>query len=275
MMIRIMGRRTVTSYIAWMLVSCLTVIGCSAEPSSNSSTSTDRQEAIALTISAAASMQDALNAIQIIYEENYPGNTLVYNFASSGSLQQQIEQGAPVDVFLSASPKQMNALEEKSLLLDGTRQDLLKNTIVLVTPLEQSAITSFDDLSKDVVTQLSIGEPNSVPAGQYSREVLESLGLYQSIQTKTVFAKNVRQVLSYVETGNVDAGLIYSTDANISEQVQIVATAPDDAHSPIVYPGAVIADSQHPAAATEFVQFLGTQEAIAIFIDYGFLPAAQ
>lgn len=275
-MIRIIGGRTVMSWIAWLLVSCLTVIGCSAKPFSDSSViSADEGEAIALTVSAAASMQDTLNAIQPVYQTVYPDNTLVYNFASSGSLQQQIEQGAPVDVFLSASPKQVNALEEKGLLLQGTRRDLVKNTIVLITLLDTSNVMTFDDLSKDAVTKLSIGEPESVPAGQYSKEVLESLELYDAIQSKTVFAKDVRQVLSYVETGNVDAGLVYSTDANSSDQVQIVATAPEDTHSPIVYPGAVIIDSQHPDAATEFVKFLGTEEAIAIFTDYGFLPASE
>ncbi|MEM9447182.1 MAG: molybdate ABC transporter substrate-binding protein [Cyanobacteria bacterium P01_E01_bin.6] len=264
------------SWIAWLLVSCLTVIGCSAKPFSDSSViSADEGEAIALTVSAAASMQDTLNAIQPVYQTVYPDNTLVYNFASSGSLQQQIEQGAPVDVFLSASPKQVNALEEKGLLLQGTRRDLVKNTIVLITLLDTSNVMTFDDLSKDAVTKLSIGEPESVPAGQYSKEVLESLELYDAIQSKTVFAKDVRQVLSYVETGNVDAGLVYSTDANSSDQVQIVATAPEDTHSPIVYPGAVIIDSQHPDAATEFVKFLETDEAIAIFTDYGFLPASE
>lgn len=273
---RIIGKRTVLSWTAWMLVACLTVIGCSVEPSSNASSSgVGDQGAIALTISAAASLQDVLGEIQPVYEAAHPGNTVVYNFASSGSLQQQIEQGAPVDVFLSASPKQINALEEKGLLLEGTRRDLVKNTIVLVTPLNTRNVTTFDDLKQDRVTKLSIGEPESVPAGQYSKEILESLGLYDAIQSKIVFAKDVRQVLSYVETGNVDAGLVYSTDATISDQVQIVATAPEQTHSPIVYPGAVIIDSQHPDAATEFLEFLETEAAIAMFTDYGFLPASD
>ncbi|MGB3494156.1 MAG: molybdate ABC transporter substrate-binding protein, partial [Elainellaceae cyanobacterium] len=222
-----------------------------------------------------ASLQDVLKAVQPAYEAAHPDNELVYNFASSGSLQQQIEQGAPVDVFLSASPKQINALEEKGLLLEDTRRDLVKNAIVLVTPLNALDVTTFDDLSQDGVTKFSIGEPESVPAGQYGKEILESLGLYDTIQSKIVFAKDVRQVLSYVETGNVDAGLVYRTDATRSDQVQIVATAPDQTHSPIVYPGAVIIDSQHPDAATEFLEFLGTEAAIAMFTDYGFLPASE
>jgi molybdate transport system substrate-binding protein len=271
-----MMKRKWISWFAWMTVAFVMAVGCTTiTPSDLETPSGDTpQAAIALTVSAAASMQDALNAIQPVYEDAHPGTTLVYNFASSGSLQQQIEQGAPVDVFLSASPKQMNALEEKGLLLEGTRRDLLKNAIVLVTPLDKTDVASFDDLSKDEVLKLSIGEPDSVPAGQYSKEVLESLGLYEAVQSKTVFAKDVRQVLSYVETGNVDAGLVYSTDANISDQVQVVATAPENTHSPIVYPGAVVADSQYPEAATDFVEFLITEEAIAIFTDYGFLPAS-
>lgn len=261
------------SWMAWMVVSCLTVIGCSAESLSDVALDGvgETNPAIALTISAAASMQDALNAVQPVYEKAHPDTRLVYNFASSGSLQQQIEQGAPVDVFLSASPKQMNALEDKGFLLEGSRRDLLKNSMVLVTPLDKTDVTTFEDLNTDRVTKLSIGQPDSVPAGQYGKEVLESLNLYTSIQPKIVFAKDVRQVLSYVETGNVDAGLVYGTDAQISEQVQIITTAADDLHSPIVYPGAVVADTQHPDAAVEFIEFLGTDEAIAMFTDYGFL----
>ena len=270
-----MTRQKLMSWLAWMTAAFVMIVGCSSmtPPDSESNTSASPETAIALTVSAAASMQDAMKAIQPIYEDAHPGITLIYNFSSSGSLQQQIEQGAPVDVFLSASPRQMNTLEEKGLLLEGSRRDLLKNSIVLVTPLDKNDVATFEDLDNDIVRNLSIGEPDSVPAGQYSKETLESLGLYESVQPKIVFAKDVRQVLSYVETGNVDAGLVYSTDAKVSDQVQIVATAPDDSHSPIAYPAAVIADSSNPEAAIAFVDFLSTDEAIALFTDYGFLSA--
>ncbi len=271
-----MMRRTLLAWVSWMLFGVVASVGCSpstllgtASPDAQSS-----NEAIALTISAAASLQDAMSMIQLVYEEANPGVTLTYNFGSSGSLQQQIEQGAPVDIFLSASPKQMDALEKKDLLLEGTRTELLKNSIVLVTPADKATVSGFEDLDKETVHRLSIGEPDSVPAGQYGKETLESLGLYDTVQSKIVFAKDVRQVLTYVETGNVEAGLVYSSDAERSEQVQIVAVAPDGSHAPIVYPGAVLIDSANPDGAATFLDFLGTAEAIAIFENFGFLPAS-
>lgn len=271
-----MNRRSLMSWFAWMTVACLAVVGCTPTTpptaSAPSPTQTSAEE-ITLTIAAAASLQDALNAIQIEYEAANPEITLVYNFGSSGALQQQIEQGAPVDVFLSAAPKQIDALDAKGLLLADSRKDLLKNSIVLVTPLNKQDVTRFEDLAKDTVTKLSIGDPASVPAGQYGKETLESLGLYSTVEPKIVFAKDVRQVLSYVETGNVDAGLVYASDAKISDQVQVVATAAEETHSPIIYPGAVVADSPQPEAATAFLNFLTTDEAIAIFETYGFLSA--
>jgi molybdate transport system substrate-binding protein len=256
----------------WMMAAFVVVVSCT--PTTPESTSQETPAALELTISAAASLQDALNTIQPSYETANPGVNLVYNFGSSGSLQQQIEQGAPVDVFLSAAPKQMNALAEKGLILEDTRKELLKNTIVLVTPLDKSDVARFADLGKETVSKISIGDPASVPAGQYSKETLESLGLYKNVQSKIVFAKDVRQVLSYVETGNVDAGLVYNSDAQISDQVQVIATASEDSHSPIIYPGAVIADSDNPDAATAVLDYLTGEEAIAIFKRYGFLPAA-
>lgn len=271
-----MKRRRLLTFIGLACLTCLMTVSCTPTASTQDSATDPASPppaAVTLTVSAAASMQDAMNVIQLVHEEAHPEVTLVFNFGSSGSLQQQIEQGAPVDVFLSASPKQMNALEEKELLLEGTRRDLLKNSIVLVTSLNKDDVIGFDDLSAASVGKLSIGEPDSVPAGQYGKEALESMGLYETVQSKIVFAKDVRQVLTYVETGNVDAGLVYSTDAQVSEQVQVVATALEDSHSPIIYPAAVIADSANPEIAQAFVDFLATEEAIAIFQDFGFLPA--
>ena len=258
------------SWFALMIMAVVVVIGCSriSPPRNPSSPS------VSLTVSAAASLQDAMKAVQAIYQKDHPTVTLTYNFASSGSLQQQIEQGAPVDVFFSASPKQMDALEKKGLLLPGSRRNLLKNSIVLIIPQGKSGIATFEDLKKEAVKNLSIGEPSSVPAGQYGKEVLESLGLWQSVQPKIVFAKDVRQVLSYVEMANVDAGIVYQTDAKVSKQITIVAVAPESSHSPIIYPVAVIAESKQAKIAEEFVNFLASEAAIASFTRYGFLPAS-
>ena len=221
-----------------------------------------------LTVSAASSLTDAMNEIEKLYQQQKPEVDLTYNFASSGSLEQQIQQGAPVDVFFSAASKQMNALQDKQLLLEGTRQDLLQNEVVLITPTENSSIDSFADLTN--AENISIGEPEGVPAGKYAKEALTSLKLYSKVEPKTVLAKNVRQVLTYVETGNVDAGLVYATDVWQSDKVKVVAAAPEASHSPVVYPVAVIKNSQESQAAKDFVQFLASDKAGKVFERYGF-----
>ena len=225
---------------------------------------------VTLTVSVAASLQEAMEAIKPLYEQQSPDINLVYNFGSSGSLQYQIEQNAPVDVFISAAPKQMNALEKKGLLLENARKNLLKNQIVLITPKDNNNILNFQNLTKNDVKKIAMGNPDSVPAGHYAKEVLETFKLYNKLTSKFVFAKNVRQVLFYVETGNVDGGFVYGTDVKISEQVKVVATAPENSHSPIIYPVAVIRNSRYPEVAKAFIQFLLRDSARKIFEEYGF-----
>ncbi|NET58104.1 MAG: molybdate ABC transporter substrate-binding protein [Symploca sp. SIO2E6] len=225
---------------------------------------------INLTVSVAASLQDAMKGIEPIYREQKPTVKITYNFGSSGSLQQQIEQGAPVDIFISAAPKQMNALQAKNLLLEGTRRDLWHNQVVLVVPQGAKGIADFQELTDDQVKKIAIGAPDSVPAGQYGKEVLTALNLYGFLSSKLVFAKDVRQVLTYVETGNVDAGIVYSTDAKISDKVQVVATAAAETHSPIIYPVAVLQESKNPDAAQDFIQFLSSDAATTVLQNYGF-----
>ncbi|MEQ9551612.1 MAG: molybdate ABC transporter substrate-binding protein [Coleofasciculus sp. G3-WIS-01] len=263
-----MKKRRVFSLMAGMVATFLIVVGCSQMTPPNPSATSP--ESVELTVSAAASLQDAMKAIAPLYTQEQANVTITYNFGSSGSLQQQIEQGAPVDVFLSAAPKQMNALQEKDLLLTDTRKDLLKNSIVLVTPKDKTDISDFKELSTDKVNKVAIGDPETVPGGQYGKQVLTSLNLYAPLQTKLVFAKDVRQVLSYVETGNVEAGLVYATDAKVSDNVKVIATAPDVSHAPIIYPVAVLKESKNPDSAKAFVQFLSTEPAKTVFKDYGF-----
>jgi molybdate transport system substrate-binding protein len=223
-----------------------------------------------LIISAGAGLKETLEEIQVIYEQQNPQTKIVYNFGSSGSLQQQIEQGAPVDVFISAAPKQMDALQSKDLLLSGTRKDLLTNQMVLVTPKSITGITGFKDLTKPQVKRIALGEPKSVPAGQYGEETLKFYGILEQIKPKLIYAKDVRQVLTYVESGNVDAGLVYITDAKSSNQVKVAATASPGAHTPIVYPVGVLRDTKQVNAAKDFVQFLSSNPAKAVFTKYGF-----
>lgn len=223
-----------------------------------------------LLVSAASSMTDSMTAIQELYQKKYPNITLTINFGSSGSLQQQIEQGSPVDVFISASQSKMNNLEEKDLIINSSRKNLLENKLVLIVPIDSNIISSFDDFDVEQITQFAIGEPDSVPAGKYAKEALESLHLYEPLYEKIVFAKNVREVLAWVETNNVDGGLVYETDANTTDRIRIVATATEGTYTPIEYPVAIIKSSKEQTLAQSFVDFLYTKEAIEIFKNYGF-----
>lgn len=268
-----MKRRYFTTLSALALTTCLGAIACAQAPTTSAPAGVPEmmtEESVELTISVAASVQDAMKEIQTAYQAEAPNVTLTYNFGSSGSLAQQIAQGAPTDIFLSASKKWMDDLEEKGEILAGSRQDLLQNAMVLIVPADKTDIADFKDFETDQVGKIAIGEPESVPAGGYAKEVLTALNLFDKIQPKLVFGKDVRQVLSYVETGNVDAGLVYATDAQISEQVEVIATAPPETHSPIVYPIAVVQDSENAEAAQAFVDFLSSDTAIAIFQGYGF-----
>jgi molybdate transport system substrate-binding protein len=248
-------------------------MGCGQPTSESATANADSETTTELTISVAASVQDAMKQIQSAYEAAAPEVVITFNFGSSGSLAQQVAQGAPTDVFLSASKKWMDDLEDQGLILAGSRQDLLQNSMVLIVPQDKTTVADFQDLGTDAVGKIAMGEPESVPAGRYAKEVLTSLTLFDELQPKLVFGKDVRQVLSYVETGNVDAGLVYATDASLSDRVQVIATAAADSHSPIVYPIAVVQDSDNAAAAQAFVEFLSSDTAVDIFEQYGFAMA--
>ena len=223
-----------------------------------------------LTVSAAASLQNLLAEVQKEYAKFQPDVKITYNFGASGALQQQIEQGAAVDIFISAAAKQMDALESKNLLLADTRKNLLGNQIVLIVPKNSNKVSSFADLKSDRIIKIALGEPNSVPAGKYAQEVLSYYQILEATKPKFVFAKDVRQVLSYVETKNVDAGIVYITDTKQSKLVEVVATAPAKSHSPVVYPIAVIQSSKNVTQAREFTDFLLSQEVNNIYKKYGF-----
>ncbi|MBW4490567.1 MAG: molybdate ABC transporter substrate-binding protein [Trichocoleus desertorum ATA4-8-CV12] len=234
------------------------------------STSTPQNQPVALTISAAASLTDVMEEVRLAWQQERPDVVLTFNFGSSGSLQAQIEQGAPVDIFVSAASKQMDALQKQGLILTDTRKNLLTNQVVLIEPRNASALKDFFGLRNVTVQRIAIGDPVSVPVGKYSQEVLTSLGIFEAVKPKLILTKDVRQVLSYVETGNVDAGIVYLTDAKGSEQVRIVAIAPEKSHSPVAYPIAVLRDSKNIDAAQKFEQFLFTQQAKAVFQKHGF-----
>ena len=228
-----------------------------------------------IVVSAAASMQDVLEAIKLLYIQRYPQTKITFNFGSSGSLQHQIEQGAPIDIFISAAPQQMNYLAKKKLLLSGSRQNLLKNQMVLVVPQNNHLINDFNDLTSNSIEQIALGEPKSVPAGKYAQEILTNLNIIDNLQPKAVYGKDVRQVLNYVATGNIEAGIVYRSDAAIADRVKVVATAPQKTHSPVVYPVAIVKDSKNPQVAQQVLQFLFSSEVQEIFQQYGFSPIAE
>ena len=224
-----------------------------------------------LLIGAAASLQDAIKEVDPLFKSANPGITVNYNFAASGPLQQQIEQGAPIDLFIAAATKQMDALQAKNLILADTRHNILTNSLVLVVPSNSTlGLTSFKQLTNSNVKKISVGEPRSVPAGQYAEEVFKNLGILDQLKPKFVYGNSVRNVLGTVESGNADAGVVYATDAKISNKVKQVATAPNNLHSPIVYPIAVITASKNQPAARAYAQFLTGQRATSIFKKYGF-----
>lgn len=248
------------------LLSVLT--GCGAAKEQASSTE-GKTESIKLTISAAASLKDAAEELKELYAKQHQNVNITYNFGASGTLQKQIEEGAPADLFISAGKKQMDALEKEDLILKESRKNLLGNDLVLVTA-KDSKITGFEDLSKAEVQKISIGTPESVPAGQYAKDALTSMKLWDKLQPKLVLAKDVRQVLTYVETGNVAAGMVYSSDAVMGKDIKVVAVAPANSHKPVVYPMAILKNSKQQQAAQEFATFLSDEEAALVFEKYGF-----
>jgi molybdate transport system substrate-binding protein len=263
-----MNIKKFTTFLLAAVLAVGMLAGCGSKHTSSSAAA----QPVELNISAAASMKDAMSEIQQKYQTAKPNVKLIFNFAASGTLQKQIEQGAPADLFISAAPKQMDELEQKNLVQKPTRKNLLENQLVLIVPKDSNlGLKAYDDLTKDSVKKFSIGEPETVPAGQYAQQVLKKIDLWDKVKDKAVLAKDVRSVLAYVETGNVEAGIVYRTDAAISDKVQIVSAAPTGSHQPIVYPAAVLTGAKQPKAADEFLTYLSGPEAKAIFEKYGFV----
>ena len=229
------------------------------------------EKGVTINISAAASLSEALTEIQTEYaKEN--NDTLQFNFAGSGSLQKQIQEGAPCDLFVSASKAHMDTLEGAGFIDPESRKDILGNTLTLIASKENAdVIKGTNSLTSADVESISIGEPETVPAGKYAQQSFESLGITDKIKDKIVLAKDVKQVLEYVETGNVDFGLVYKSDAILLQTGGIVADMPADSHDPIVYPVALIKDGKQLEAAADFYEFLQTDYAKGVFEKYGFV----
>ena len=235
----------------------------------SSDTSLDGKE---VNLAAAASLKNVYDEKLIpMFEEKYPGATVTPTYASSGDLQTQIENGLETDVFMSAANKQMNALAEEGLIDNDTNLQFLENKVVLIVPVDSDAkISSFDDL-KDLDGTIAIGDPESVPAGQYAEEVLTNLGIWDAVQSKLSLGTDVTSVLNQVAQGSAECGIVYSTDAISTEDVKVVCEAPEDSlDTPVIYPVAMIKDAKDADAAQAFLDFLQTQEAKDVFVEYGF-----
>ncbi|MDN8592339.1 molybdate ABC transporter substrate-binding protein [Paenibacillus sp. 11B] len=236
-----------------------------------STESTESQETVELTISAAASLTDAMKEIEANYEKSHPYIELNFNFGASGALQQQIEQGAPADVFVSAATKNMNALVDEKLIASGDQKSLLQNSLVAIIPADSSnTVTSEKDLTADSIKTVAIGIPESVPAGTYAKEALTNAKLWDQLEGKLVQGKDVRQVLQYVETGNADAGFVYKTDALTSDQVKIAFEVDQNSYTPANYPVGIIEGTKHRTEAEQFYTYLQTPEVLDVFAKYGF-----
>ena len=259
---------------AIVLVAAVTVGSCSAGifdfiTGDSPDTSLDGQE---VNLAAAASLKNVFDDKLIpMFEEKYPGVKVTPTYASSGDLQTQIENGSETDVFMSAANKQMNALAEEGIVDNATNLQFLENKVVLIVPADSdSNISSFDDL-KDVEGNIAIGDPESVPAGQYAKEVLNNTGIWDDVESKLSLGTDVTAVLNQVAQGSADCGIVYATDAKSTDDVKVICEAPEDAlDTPVIYPIAAIKDTNDTDATNAFMDFLQTQEAKDIFVEYGF-----
>lgn len=226
-------------------------------------------------VAAAASLKNAYDEELIpLFEEQNQGITVEGTYDSSGKLQTQIEEGLEADVFMSAATTQMNALDEEGLIKSDTIVNLLENKIVLIVPTGgEEGFSDFTDIVN--ADSIAIGDPESVPAGQYAEEALTNLGLWDSIQDRVSLGTNVTEVLNQVAAASADAGIVYATDAaSMADQVTVIAEAPEGSlETPVIYPVAVVENTANEEAAKAFVDFLGSDDAMAIFESYGFSRA--
>ncbi|MDY5498162.1 MAG: molybdate ABC transporter substrate-binding protein [Anaerobutyricum sp.] len=261
--------------VAGCLIGCGTSNGKKGQESEGTTEGTT--EETKLLVAAAASLQATFDEELIpLFEKENPGITVEGTYASSGDLQQQIESGLDADVFVSAATSNMDALVEEKLVEQDSVKDLLKNDVVLITPKGNSGdIKSFKDITK--AETIAIGDPESVPAGKYAKEILTTLGIYDQVEKKASFGSDVTQVLSWVAEGSADAGIVYATDAQTEnsngddKEVEVIEAAEDFLmQTPVIYPAGIISSSSKKDAAKAFEDFLFTKEAGTIFEKAGF-----
>lgn len=227
-------------------------------------------------VSAAASLTEALTEAGKAFQQANPRMTVRFNFGASGALQQQIMQGAPVDVFASASPKEMDALQRAGRIQTVTRINFAGNRLTLIARAG-CRLRTWEDLKRPEVRRIALSNPASVPSGRYAEETLTRRGLWKAVQPKAILGENVRQTLAYVENGDVDAGIVFATDARIAgSRVRVVQEAnPGRDHEPIVYPAAMVTGCPQPVVARRFLAFLQGPAALKILSRFGFTPVLR
>lgn len=230
-----------------------------------------------VTVSAAISLKNVFEEMGRVFESQNKGVKIIFNFGASGDLAAQIEAGAPVDVFAPAAVEDMKKLERHAFVLKESRQNFASNSLVLVAPTSSRVpLSSFKDLTKPGIKRIASGNPESVPAGRYAEETFKYEKISDMIKDKLVFGENVRQVLDYVSRGEVDAAVVYRTDALLKQgEVRIIVEAPEAAHHPVLYPIAVVKGAKNEQAGKAFIAFVLSNEGKTILKKYGFNPAPK
>jgi len=231
---------------------------------------TDKQNE-ELLISAAISLKDVMQEFGEEFEKNNINTKIFFNFASSGQLRTQIENGAPVDVFISASTKDMDYLDKKKLIVEKDGKIFAKNKLVLIANNRNKDVYSLSDLKSSAIKKIAIGNPDNVPAGKYAEEALAYFKILSGIKEKLVFTENVRQVLNYVSKNEVDAGVVFYTDTKIDKNVKIIFTFPSEAHKPIIYPIALVKSLKNSTLAKKFIEFVISAQGKKKLKSYGFV----
>lgn len=270
----------VGSVVLVSILMSILVLGCGAKKDANvdgmekekvEQSKKEEQEPVTILVAAAASLEYSFEEELIpMFEKKYPNIKVEGTYDSSGKLQTQIEEGIEADVFFSAAAKQMNALKEEKLVDSDSIVELLENKVVLITAANSDQeLSEFTDITK--AKTIAIGDPESVPAGQYAKEILSNLEIWEETLEKASLGTNVTEVLNWVAEGSADAGIVYATDAATTDQVKVIAQAPENSlDKRVIYPVGIIANSQKKDAAEKFVTFLKSEEAMAVFEKYGF-----
>lgn len=264
-----MKKRVLTTVLCAVML--LAAVGCSKKDTNkDGDKGADAGEKVTILIAAAASMQPSLEELKPMFTEKYPDISIEATYDSSGKLQTQIEEGLEADVFLSAAMKQMNELKDKSMIDADSVKELLENKVVLIVPKDgNTAVTGFDTILN--AEKIAIGDPESVPAGQYAKEIFENMGTFADVLAKSSLGTNVTEVLNWVAEGNADAGVVYATDAATTDKVTVIGEAPEGTLAkPVIYPIGVVSASEKKDAAKTYVEFLQSAEAKAVLEKYGF-----